>query len=104
MRVKGYMRTNVNYSYQYVEIDTPDLIDDEGESVPYYNPYAAWGDQSYHMSSITPTLYRSTVNSPITPTRGSLFLVGCKFAGGILGAPLVLAIKKASTCLQVIVY
>jgi len=84
-RIKGYVRTNLNYSYQFVEIKVPDILDDEGEPIPYYNPYAAWGNQSYHMSSITPTLYRSTVNSPITPTRGSLFLIGCKFAGGILG-------------------
>jgi outer membrane protein insertion porin family len=37
------------------------------------------------MSSITPTIYRSTIDSPLTPSRGSLILASVKFAGGPLG-------------------
>lgn len=88
-RIKGYLRTNLTYSYEFVEIDVPET--EEGfEDLPYSSPYTAWGDQGYNISGITPSIYRSTVNSPITPTRGSLYLASCKFAGGPLGGDISL--------------
>jgi outer membrane protein insertion porin family len=67
-RVKGYWRTNVTYSYQKIHIKYED---------------GSGGD--YNVSSITPAIYRSTVDSPLTPSRGVLYLASCKLAGGILG-------------------
>ncbi len=88
-RVKGYLRTNINYSYEFVRISVPDLPEDVDPSL-YYNPYQAYDDQGYKISSVTPSLYRSTINSPITPTSGSLYLVSCKFAGGFLGGEITM--------------
>jgi outer membrane protein insertion porin family len=85
-RVKGYLRTNLTYSYEYVEIEVPEgSTEEEQKQINLYNPYAAWAGKPYDISSISPTIYRSTVNSPITPTRGTLYLASCKFAGGFLG-------------------
>ena len=53
-----------------------------------YNPYYYGGGYSYgkyNISSFSPTIYRNTVDSPLTPSRGTLYLASCKFAGGILG-------------------
>jgi outer membrane protein insertion porin family len=47
------------------------------------SPYYSFG--KYNISSITPTLYRSTVDSPLTPSSGGLYLAAVKFAGGALG-------------------
>ncbi len=82
-RIKGYLRSNLTYSYEYVKITVPE----QPEDVPpdYYNPYAMWGNQGYNISSLSPTVYRSTVDSPLTPSRGTLYLASCKFAGGFLG-------------------
>jgi outer membrane protein insertion porin family len=91
-RVFGYLRTGLVYSFQYLEMFEPSISYDE-----YYNPYAGFGGYmspyyygslgygKYNISSITPTIYRSTVDSPLTPSRGTLFLASVKFAGGILG-------------------
>jgi len=49
-----------------------------------------YGYGQYNMSSITPMIYRSTIDSPLTPSRGTLYLVSCKFAGGILGGDISL--------------
>lgn len=47
------------------------------------NPYYQEGERT--ISSISPTLYYSTVDSPIFPTNGSKFLVNYRYSGGILG-------------------
>jgi len=76
-RVRGYLRASLTYSYQYINIDYP-----EGS---FYSPsYSAW-QGNYLVSSLSPTIYRSTVDSPLTPSHGSLYLVSCKLAGGFLG-------------------
>ncbi len=74
-RIKGYWRANLTYAYENIDIDA-----EEGP----YQMYA----RNYAVSSITPLLYRSTINSPLTPTRGSLYMVSSKFAGGFLGGEL----------------
>jgi outer membrane protein insertion porin family len=58
-----------------------------------YSPYYYGGGYTYgnyNISSITPSIYRNTVDSPLTPSEGSLYLVSCKFAGGILGGDISL--------------
>jgi len=90
-RVIGYWRTGLTYSYQYLTVEEP------SEELTYYSPYyynpyyyGAYGLGKYNMSSITPTLYRSTVDSPLTPSKGMLYLLSCKFAGGPLGGDIEL--------------
>ncbi|MDH4217674.1 MAG: outer membrane protein assembly factor BamA [Candidatus Aminicenantes bacterium] len=86
-RIIGYWRTGLVYSYQNLKLDEPTLEDDYYYYNPYYTPYysGAWGFQKYNISSITPTIYKSTVDSPLTPSRGTLYLASCKLAGGPLG-------------------
>jgi outer membrane protein insertion porin family len=92
-RVLGYWRTGLVYSLQNLEMSEPSIEYDE-----YYNPYygfgggyvnplygGSYGYGKYNMSSITPTVYKSTIDSPLTPSRGSLILASVKFAGGPLG-------------------
>jgi outer membrane protein insertion porin family len=94
-RVFGYWRTGLVYSLQYLEMFEPTV-----EYNDYYNPYygygggmggympyyyGSYGYGKYNMSSITPTFYRSTIDSPLTPSRGTLILASVKFAGGPLG-------------------
>lgn len=76
-RIKGYWRTNFTYTFENIEINVPD-------DSPYASsPFLYEG--AYTVSSILPVLYRSTVDSPLTPSRGSLYLLSCKFAGSFLG-------------------
>lgn len=84
-RVRGYWRTNLTYTYEYVNIDVPES--DEAMLDPYY--YSTW-EGSYAVSSILPVIYRSTVDSPLTPSRGTLYLASCKFAGSFLGGDISL--------------
>lgn len=93
-RVVGYWRTGLVYSFQKLKMDEPSIEYDDYYYNPYYgmgsgyiNPYyyGAYGVGKYNMSSVTPTIYRNTVDSPLTPSRGTLYLASCKFAGGILG-------------------
>lgn len=95
-RVKGFLRTNLTYSFQYLTITIPTEEEDDVFD-PYYNPFSyyggyggMYGPSNYFMSSITPMIYRSTIDSPLTPSRGTLYLVSCKFAGGILGGDISL--------------
>ncbi len=84
-RIKGYWRTNLTYRYELVNIELPS---EDEESPIYFNPYyygTYFGAGNYITSSIIPTIYRSTVDSPLTPSRGTMYLASCKFSGGILG-------------------
>ncbi|MBC8358913.1 MAG: outer membrane protein assembly factor BamA [Candidatus Aminicenantes bacterium] len=87
-RVIGYLRTSLTYSLQ--NIDIRQLGEDEPYIDPYYGGMGMMGYGKYFISSITPSVYRSTVNSPLTPTNGALYLASCKFAGGILGGDVTL--------------
>lgn len=82
-RIKGYLRANLTYSYEYVDIKLPEGQDDSY----YYDPvyYSMFGLGNYAVSSLNPTIYRSTVDSPLTPTRGTLYLASMKYAGSFLG-------------------
>jgi len=82
-RIRGYLRANLNYSFQFIDIKPPT---EEG-SYYYFDPFYiglfGWG--RYKVSSLTPTIYRSTIDSPLTPTRGTMYLFSIKFAGSFLG-------------------
>ncbi len=94
-RIRGYWRSSLVYSFEYLEISEYEGGEDDPYLDPLYNPYYGgynpyyyggnFGFGKYNISSITPTLYRNTVDSPLTPSRGTLYLVSCKLAGGILG-------------------
>jgi outer membrane protein insertion porin family len=74
-RVFGYWRTNVTYTIQRVRMEYPNGV--------VTSPLYGFGE--YYESSITPMLYRSTVDSPLTPSRGTMYSGMVKLAGGILG-------------------
>jgi outer membrane protein insertion porin family len=75
-RLVGYWRTSWTYSLQKVKMDYP-------VGSYYQQLYGQYGN--YYQSSITPTIWRSTVDSPLTPTRGSSYSASLKFAGTFLG-------------------
>ena len=78
-RLVGYWRANVTYSYQNVDVTVP-------TDSAYYSYYSSmYGVGKYNISSIEPLLYRSTVNSPLTPTQGTMCSLSFKFAGSFLG-------------------
>jgi outer membrane protein insertion porin family len=88
-RIYEYWRASFTYSYEYTVIKP----DTSGGSYPgyygypgydiYYSGLYGWG--KFNMSSITPTFYRSTIDSPLTPTRGTMYLISLKYAGRFLG-------------------
>lgn len=85
-RIKGYLRANLTYSYEYVNIKFPQTEGEEGELLgfdPIY--YSMFGLGNYNISSLNPSIYRSTVDSPLTPTAGTLYLASLRFAGSFLG-------------------
>ncbi len=93
-RIRGYLRGNLTYSYEKVDIkETKDYGYNPyysygygGYGSSYYPGYMpGYGYGEYAVSAIIPTIYRSTVDSPLTPTRGTMILASLKYAGGPLG-------------------
>ncbi len=95
-RLRGYVRSTLTYSYENLDVSEYSGSADD----PYYNnPYNPYGGGSsggyygnpfysygkYNISSIAPTIYRNTVDSPLTPSAGGLYLASVKIAGGVLG-------------------
>jgi outer membrane protein insertion porin family len=86
VRAVGFWMTNLSYGFEYMDVGSADSESEEGTSA--YNPYyygGSYGYGNYYIGSLSAVLFRNTVDSPLTPTRGTLYLVGCKLAGGILG-------------------
>ncbi len=75
-RVFGMWRVNAVYTFQKIEVDYP-------EGSYYALLYGASG--KYNMSSITPMIYYSTIDSPLTPSRGTMYSLSVKYAGTFLG-------------------
>jgi outer membrane protein insertion porin family len=90
-RIKGYLRGNISYNYEFVDASLPDT--DGGSPYPI-NPYYMYGEGKYHVSSILPMIYRSTIDSPLTPSRGWSWMASFKYAGTFLGGEIHL-IKPA---------
>jgi outer membrane protein insertion porin family len=94
-RLRGYLRGNLTYSYEMVDISESSYSGDDYYSSYYSSYYAQYGYAygygypygygRYAVSAIIPTIYRSTVDSPLTPTSGTLYMVSLKYAGGPLG-------------------
>ena len=85
-RIKGYWQTSLTYGYQDVFVELPQTQSGDDSSL-FYDPiyYSMFGLGQYNVSYIMPSIYRNTVDSPLTPTRGSLYMVSVKLAGGPLG-------------------
>lgn len=81
-RVYGYWRFNLNYSFQKQIMEIPSYEDEQGQQY-YYNPYFYPG--KYFVSALEPILYRSTIDSPLTPSRGTMYNLAFRFAGSFLG-------------------
>ncbi len=74
-RIFGYWRASATYNIQRVNI-----------SYATGSPLSSlYGSGTFYESSITPMIYRSTIDSPLTPTRGTLYSASVKFAGSFLG-------------------
>ena len=82
-RIIGYWRTNVTYGYEDVSIKIPGEDDKDYNIDPMY--YLMYGLRDYGISSINWSVYRSTVDHPLTPTSGSMYLASCQLAGTFLG-------------------
>ena len=89
-RLFAYWRANLTYSYQNIHVSLPN--NSTGGTSPYYDPIyqSMFGLGSYNMSSLEPLLYRSTVDSPLTPSRGTMYSLSFKFAGSFLGGEISL--------------
>ncbi len=89
-RLFGYWRANLVYSYQKMRIWIPaDSLynDPSGTGNPFYDPIYLnmFGYGRYNISSLQPMLYYSTVDSPLTPSSGTMYSASVKFAGSWLG-------------------
>jgi len=90
-RVYEYWKFNLNYSFQKTILEVPSYQTSEG-TIYYYNPYFYPG--KYFVSAIEPVLYRSTIDSPLTPTRGTMFSAALRYAGSFLGGDVHLVRPK----------
>lgn len=83
-RIKGFWRAGLSYSFEYLNLDSAPS-DDETDSATGYYFGGLYGYGKYYVGGVTPMLYRNTIDSPLTPSRGSMILAGAKITGGILG-------------------
>jgi outer membrane protein insertion porin family len=68
------------YSWENISISD---VNEAYSQNSYYSSYYAEGKRV--VSAFAPTVYYSTVDSPIFPTSGSKFLVSYRYTGGFLG-------------------
>jgi len=78
-RLFGYWRFNATYTYSDTNVTFPE----ETTIDPMYQ--IMYGLGNYIQSSITPEIYRSTIDSPLTPSSGTMYMVSVKYAGTFLG-------------------
>jgi len=74
-------RANLTYTFERVMMTVTEG-DEYTLPTSYYQYYS---NQKYNISSVTPTLFRSTIDSPLTPTRGTLYSASVKYAFNFLG-------------------
>jgi outer membrane protein insertion porin family len=85
-RLFGMWRTNLTYTYSKIDAQLAGTGEEEenGET-PFIPSYMGYGTGKYNVSSLTPMIYYSTVDSPLTPTRGTMYSLSMKYAGTFLG-------------------
>ncbi len=69
--------------YSFEDIEIQDVNEDINWSSSYSYYYYTEGKRV--SSSFTPTIYYSTVDSPIFPSSGTKYLLNYKYSGGMLG-------------------
>ena len=74
-RLFGMWRANMTYTIQKLNVSYP-----EGAAIS-----SIYGSGAFYESSITPMLFRSTIDSPLTPTHGTQYSLSIKYAGTFLG-------------------
>jgi outer membrane protein insertion porin family len=75
-----YWGAQFSYGFEYIEVsNVSDYLTSLGS---YYAYYYAEGKRA--LSSLTPTLYYSTVDSPIFPSSGTKYLASYRYSGGFL--------------------
>jgi outer membrane protein insertion porin family len=70
-------------AYSYERIDISDVNEDLEWTNPYSYYYYTEGKRA--VSAIIPTIYYSTVDSPLFPSSGVRYLFNYRYAGGFLG-------------------
>ncbi len=76
-----YWGCSLVYSYERIEVS--DVNDELDWTNPYSYYYYSEGQRA--ISSISPTIYYSTVDSPLFPTSGVRYLLNYRYSGGFLG-------------------
>ncbi|MCX6571328.1 MAG: outer membrane protein assembly factor BamA [Candidatus Aminicenantes bacterium] len=74
-RLFGMWRANMTYTIQKLNVSYP-----QGAGIS-----SIYGSGAFYESSITPMLFRSTIDSPLTPTHGTQYSLSIKYAGTFLG-------------------
>ena len=81
VRFWRYWGASLVYSLQKIEIS--DIDPDLDFSNPFSYYYYTGGKRT--ISSLSPTIYYSTVDSPVFPRSGTKYLLNYRYSGGILG-------------------
>jgi outer membrane protein insertion porin family len=76
-----YYGASISYIFERVEIS------EVNEDYIFSNPYSYYyyGEGKRTISALSPTIYYSTVDSPIFPSRGTKYLFNYRYSGGFLG-------------------
>ncbi|OGD19601.1 MAG: outer membrane protein assembly factor BamA [Candidatus Aminicenantes bacterium RBG_13_64_14] len=74
-RLFGMWRANLMYTIQKVSVSYP-----EGMTIS-----SIYSSGTFYESSISPMLFRSTIDSPLTPTHGTQYSLSMKYSGTFLG-------------------
>jgi len=76
-----YWGTSLIYSFENIEVSNVN------EELEWNNPYSYfyYTEGKRTISAFSPTLYYSTVDSPLFPTSGIRYLLNYRYSGGFLG-------------------
>ncbi len=80
-RIWRYYGASFGYSFENIEMS--DVNEAYISNNPYYYYYFTEGKRK--ISSLSPTIYYSSVDSPIFPSRGTKYLANYRYSGGFLG-------------------
>lgn len=91
-RIFRYTRFNLSYTLQRVNASIPDSSPFNPANSDYDPLYASlfMGSGNFFESAVTPEIYYSTVDSPLTPTRGTMYSLSIKYSGTFLGGDIAL--------------